>query len=1066
MTRKFLLVCTIAVFSLGGACYAQSNGAISGVVQDASGSVVPGAQIQITNELTGLRWDTESDPAGRFNVSRLPIGEYNLRATKTGFKQFSTERFRLDADQQRSVEVSLSVGTAAEAITVTGSVSQVETVGGTLRQVVDEKRITELPLNGRNPVQLVLLIPGAVPAPAAIGVGSNAGIAVNGARGTSTNYMLDGGDNNDPQEGVSAVTPNPDALEEFSVLTNNFSAEYGRNAGAIVNAVTKSGTNRLHGSLYEFVRNDAFDARNFFAVSKGKLRRNQFGGSLGGPMIRNKAFFFASYEGVRERQGQTFSSLVVPTERERGGDFSESALKPRDPLTNQPFASGIIPQDRFDPAALKFLSLLQVPLPNSSGNRYIFNRPQNLDSNQFLGRGDYSISQSQRLTGRAFKTSSKELNTAGLPVLQSGVGFDTWNVSGQHTSTFTPALLGVGQYTWNKSELDRGPLPVGGGDGVSFQDLGIRVNRAGEDALGKTLVPQYRGQVNGYWNLNQDNLVVIDRGTHQTSYAITYSRGAHLLKIGGEYRFTKSDRVTANQVDPQFTFNGQITGNPFADFLMGRPFNMTQGSVRVNRIRSQAYNLYFQDEWRVHRDLSFTLGLRYEPFNPYYSADDELTVFRPGRQSTMFPSAPAGLLYVGDEGVPRGGADADLNNLAPRVSFAWSPFGSRKTSIRAAYGIFYDVLGFHRMSHFVNSPPYSLQVTVNTPQSLSDPYGGQENPFPYAPPSTSKERAAYQFFRPVTVGLSVNPDQAAPYVQQWNLNVQRELARDYMLTVAYVGTKGTRLPIRNELNPAVFRPGATAGNTNARRIYAPNYASIIDYQTVINSTYNALQTTLNKRLSNGFTLLASYTFSKSIDGGSLEADNFNGQNPLNLAADKGLSDFDIRQRFVASFLYEVPGPKSGWGRWVLGGWQTNGIFSAQTGSPFTVVSGQDRALAGTGAQRADLVGIPHLEGSRSRSEQTAMYFDPSAFALPALGTYGNAGRNQMIGPGRWNLDLALFKGFTIREDMKVNFRWEMFNALNHANMNNPRNNISAANAGRIDSTSDPRIMQFGLRLAF
>jgi hypothetical protein len=281
-----------------------------------------------------------------------------------------------------------------------------------------------------------------------------------------------------------------------------------------------------------------------------------------------------------------------------------------------------------------------------------------------------------------------------------------------------------------------------------------------------------------------------------------------------------------------------------------------------------------------------------------------------------------------------------------------------------------------------------------------------------------------------------------------------------------VGSKGTRLPIRNELNPAVFRTGATAGNTNARRIYAPDFASIIDYQTVINSTYNSLQTTLNKRFSNGFTLLASYTYSKSIDGGSLEVDGFNGQDPLNLAADKALSDFDIRHRFVASFLYQVPGPTSGWSKWILGGWQTNGIFTAQSGSPFTVTSGQDRALAGTGTQRANLVGDPHLDPNRSRSELIAQYFDPAAFALPALGTYGNAGRNLLLGPGRWNLDFALFKGFVIRENTNLNFRWEMFNALNHANLNNPRNNISAANPGRIDSASDARVMQFGLRLAF
>jgi outer membrane receptor protein involved in Fe transport len=1045
--------------------WAQSNAAVSGVVQDSSGAVVPGAQIQVTNQLTGLVFSGASDDAGRFTIQRLPVGEYKLTARKDGFQQFVTEAFRLDADQTRSITVTLAIGNAAEAITVTGAVAQVDTVSGTIRQVVDERRITELPLNGRNPVQLVLLVPGAVSSNTN-GLSANNGISVNGARGTSTNYMLDGGDNNDPQEGGSAVTPNPDALEEFSVLTNNFGAEYGRNGGAVVNAVTKSGTNQFHGSLFEFVRNDRLDARNFFALSKGKLRRNQYGGSFGGPVIRNKAFFFGSYEGVKQRQGETFSSLVVPTALERRGDFSASTQKPRDPDTNQPFPNAMIPASRFDPAALKFMDLLQVPLPNASGNRFIFNRPNDQDTGQYLARGDYSLSQSQRLTGRMFETSSTEFLTAGLPVLTSDVKFDTWNVGGQHTWTITPSLLGVGQYTWNQSIIDRGPLPVGSGAGVSFQDLGVRVNRGGADALGKELVPHYRGQVNGYWNLNQDNLVRIDRGSHQASYAVTYNRGAHLLKMGGEYRMTKSDRVTANGIDPQFTFNGQISGNAFSDFLIGRPFNMTQGSVRINRIRSETYNLYFEDEWKARRDLSLTFGVRYEPLFPYHSADDELTAFRPGQQSTVYPSAPVGLVYAGDQGISRGGTRNDMNNLAPRIGLAWSPFGSKKTSVRAAYGVFYDVMKFHQVSHFVNSPPYSLQITLNTPRSFSDPYAGQVNPFPYAPPATDAERARYTFLRPVTIGLSPNADQAAPYIQQWNLNIQRELAQDHVLTVAYVGTKGTRLPLRNELNPAIFRAGATAGNINARRIYGPDFASIIDYQTVINSTYNALQITMNKRLSNGFTLLAGYTYSRSIDGSSLEVDGFNGQDPRNLRADRGLSDFDLRQRLISSFLYELPGPKSGFANWFLGGWQTNGILNIQAGSAFTVTSGQDRALAGVGTQRPNLVGNPNVDTSRSRDELLARYFDPTAFALPALGEYGNLGRNTMVGPGRWNLDFALFKGFAIRESMKLHFRWEMFNAFNHANLGNPRSNISAAEPGRIDSTSSGRVMQLGLRLVF
>jgi len=441
-------------------------------------------------------------------------------------------------------------------------------------------------------------------------------------------------------------------------------------------------------------------------------------------------------------------------------------------------------------------------------------------------------------------------------------------------------------------------------------------------------------------------------------------------------------------------------------------------------------------------------------------------VFRPGQQSTVYPSAPNGLLYVGDAGVQRGGTDTDWNNLAPRASLAWRPRGSTKTSVRVGYGIFYDTPRFHMLSHFVNSPPFSYQTTINQPASFSDPYRGVVNPFPYSPPATDAERAAYRFLLPVTVGLSIDPDLATAYLQQWNVNVQRELAADFTVTAAYIGSKGTKLPMRTESNPALFAPGATTGNINARRIFAPTYQSILNYQSIVNSSYNSLQLTLNKRFSKGYTILASYTFGRSLDMSSLEVDGFNGQNPLNIGADKGLSDYDVRQRFVASFLWELPGPTTGFAKWIIGGWQANGIVSAQSGTPINIVSGSDRALQGTGTQRANLVGDPYLPSGRSRDEQMAAYFNASAFAIPALGTFGNFGRNVLIGPGSYILDFALFKAFRFTERKELQFRWEMFNALNHANLNNPRSNIGAVRPGQIDGTSGPRIMQMGLRFVF
>jgi outer membrane receptor protein involved in Fe transport len=1061
-----LWVSRIPVFScvlmLPAVVLGQSTGQIAGTVEDRSAAVVTGAEVRAINQRTGIEWSARSDDAGRFSFPRLPIGEYRVEANKNGFRRFVSEVFRLDADQNRQVAVRLDLGQVTESVTVTGSVTHVETVGGTLKEVVDEKRISELPLNGRNPVQLILLVPGVVTGPGSIGLEQNQSLSVNGARAISNNYLLDGGDNNDPQRNTPAIVPNPDALEEFSVLTNNFGAEYGRSTGGIVNAVTKSGTNQFHGSAWEFLRNDRLDARAFFGISKGKLRRNQFGGAFGGPVIRNRTFFFGSYEGTRQRQAATFSSLVVPTAAERSGDFAASRQRPRDPVTNQPFPDARIPASRFDPAAVNFLNEL-VPLPNAPAGGHIFNRPNNSDRDQFMGRVDHTLTANQRITGRLFRNKDAEFLTAGLPKLQSDVKFDNWNITGQHTWTLSPALLAVGKFTFGQTIIDRGPLPAQGSKGViSYQSLGVNVTPGAPESLIK-LVPHFRGQVTGFWNMAQDNFVRIDRQTHQATYDVTYTRGAHLMKFGVEGRWSLSDRITGNLVDPQFNFTGIITGNSFADFLIGRPANFSQGSLRLNAIRGHAYALYLQDDWKATKNLTFSLGVRWEPYLPFFSRDDELSVFRAGEKSRIFPNAPVGLVYAGDPGVPRGGAGVDWDNLGPRVSLAWRPFGNQKTSIRAAYGIFFDTPPFHELSQFVQTPPYSLQVRVDGPRSFSDPYGGRVNPFPFQTPETPEARARYQYILPVLVGRSVDADTVAGYNQQWNFNLQREVLRDFILTAAYVGAKATHLPLVRNLNPALFRAGAALGNVDARRIYQ-GFSNIENWESSAFSTYHAAQFSVNKRFTKGYTVLAHYTLGKTIDLAATDVAPV--QNPLFLHPDKALSDFDLRQRFVSSFLWELPSPKSGFSKWVTGGWQTNGIFHIQSGLPFNVVNGQDIALSGTGTQRPNLVGTPFLDTGRPRSQLLERYFDPAAFARPTTGSFGNSGRNLMIGPGSWNLDFALFKRFAITESRELQFRWEMFNSLNHANLSNPDANISSPRVGRILSTSAARIMQFGLRLKF
>lgn len=1035
--------------------FGQSVAEIRGNAQDETGAIVPGVTVTVVNELTGVQRLAVSDSGGRFNFPRLPVGSYRLVATLDGFRQFVTSNVRLNVEDIRQVNVVMAVGEFSDVVTVSGAAMEVQTVGANLSATVDEKRIRELPLDGRDPLQLQLLLPGAVE-----GTGSNrsaqqAPIAIHGLRGISNNYMLDGGDNNDPLMGVAAVVPNPDALEEFTVQTSNFSAEFGRNMGAVINAVTKSGTNRLQGSVYNFVRNDAFDAKNFFALEKGKLRRNHFGSTLGGPVIRDRTFFFAAYQGLRERTGVTRSGLIVPTEAERAGDFSQSRRKPRDPVTRQFFPDHQIPASRFDPASVNALRIL-VPLPNQPTGQHVYNAPLEIDGNQLMGRIDHNLNSQQRLFGRVFHDTNGQVNTGGLPIIRNFIDYTTVNAAVNHAHTIGPRLVNSVQFTFSQTRFDVGALPLPGD--VSHQSLGVKINRSGEHPFGDPLGPLLGISVSDYFSTGQESVQPRNRFTYHLKQDLAYSRSGHVLKLGGEYRWTRKFRVQATAIDGTFDFNGQESGDAFADFLLGRASAMTHGSVRQNNGRTHAFSLYMQDDWQVRPNITLSTGLRWDPFLAFYEVNQPTPVLRPGRQSELFPLAPQGLLFAGDPGVPRGGHPAKWNNYAPRLGVAWSP--NRRTSVRGGYGLFYDASRyFQGPSSITFSAPYSLTNTINRVQ-FSDPYAGLQNPFPYRPPQTQAERDNYTFFRPVRAE-SVAENKGGGYSHQWNVNVQREVGANLILTAAYVGTAGRKMPIRREINPAVFGPGATLANRQQRRIL-PEFQSIMSMDPVGESLYHGLELSANKRFSRGYTLSGNYTWGKALDNAS--NDTGGGQDPLNLRDSWGLADTHIGHRAVTSFLWELPSPEHGLARAVLGDWQFNGIVTFSSGSTFTVASGRDTMRSFINS-RADLVGDPHLPTNRSRADLIERYFDPTAFAVPAEGTLGNTARNFMIGPGFKKADLSLFRNFEIK-GARLQFRVEAFNAFNNVNLNNPVSNISSGTVGRITSAGAARVMQFGLRMTF
>ena len=1037
---------------------AQSTAEIRGTVQDQSGGVVPGATVTAINEQTGLERATQSDSGGRFNLPRLPVGNYRVEVKVDGFRPFATTPFRLNVEDIRQITAVMAIGALEEGVTVTGQAAVVETVGGTLSEIVDERRIQELPLNGRDPLQLQLLLPGVVTGPTSTAMWQQPGISVNGLRGISNNYMLDSGDNNDVLGGTAAIVPNPDALEEFTVQTSNFSAEYGRNMGAVINAVTKSGTNRLRGTGYDFVRNDAMDAKQFFAVEKGILRRSQYGGTLGGPISRDRMFFFAAYEGLRLRQGESRSGLRVPTAAERNGDFSQSSIKPIDPLTRQPFPNNQIPRERFDPAIIKFMDTF-IPLPNASDGRHIYNAPLTKDGWQVMGRVDTQLTDRQRIFGRMFYDSNELVNTNGLPILHSEVAYVTWNTAVNHTHILSTNLVTSSQFTYSETDLDRGPLPVG--DRINFQKLGVNVPLA---TLGTedSLVPLYRGGVSGYWNMNQDAWEPDDRPAVQFKNDTSYTRGGHVLKFGGEFRWSANNRTAGNCNDPCFDFTGAYTGNPLGDFMIGRAFSLQQFSVRYNKGRAKAFAGYIQDDWQVHPRLTLSMGVRWEPFIAFYEVDQPQPAFRPGEKSTLFPNAPLGLLYAGDAGVPRGGHPTKWANIAPRMAAAWRL--NDKTSLRTAYGIFHDTARFfHYPKTLVFTPPYSISRTTNDVQ-FSDPYRSAPNPYPYLPPASSAEYATYQYQLPVRV-TSYPDDFSGGFSQQWNVNLQRDLGGDLVVSAAYVGTKAEDLPTSRSINPAVFGPGATLANRQQRRLY-PQFEDIMSFDPIGVSEYHGMQLSVNKRFSRGYSVLANYTLSKARDNASND-DNFNGsaQDRLDPMDTWGLGNSDQRHRLVTSVLWELPSPQAGAGRVVLGGWQINGIMTLSAGTPFSVTTGRDTML-NFSTSRANVIKDPNLPTNRSQADTIDMYFDPTAFVIPADGTFGNTPRNFLIGPGSRNVDLSLFRTFTMRQNFRVQLRLESFNAFNFVNLNNPRSNIGSPNPGRIDTAGDARVMQVGLRMSF
>ena len=1047
----------LAFLGLSSSLYGQGNVTIYGTVTDPSGAAIVGARVTVTNDATQQSRDTVTAANGNFVVPDLPVSTYKLSVTANGFKTFVQDGVLVQVDENRRIPVQMAVGGTSESVTVAADVAQVETRNSALRQVVDSERIVELPLNGRNPLQLSYLVAGSSGStdPSG-GQALNSSVSIDGLRANSNNYALDGADNHDPFFNTPSSFPNPDALEEFSLQTSNYSAELGRNAGAAMNAVTRSGTNDLHGTLFEFLRNQDMDSRNFFANTISPYKRNQFGGTVGGPIRHDKTFFFGSYQGTRIVSDSGTQTPVVPTAAQRTGNLS--GLKNiKDPTTGQLFPNNIIPTSRISTFATNFMNDF-VPMPNAPNNIFTFPTASTTVDDQAVVKIDHQLTANNHLSGRLLyerNNTNQVPDATDVPGFWAIIDYSMWNVAINDIHIFSPHF--VNQFTFGFNDIVRNQLPHVASQ-VSLGDLGAGFIRAAPGPIA------YDTVVSGYFDAFSRYLLNQYRKGFQYTDAVNWSLGAHTLKFGVDVRQDICDQSQSFQTDAAVTFTANYTGLALADFLLGRENTFTEGSPNGGSPRTVEFAGYIQDDWKFSKRLTLNIGLRWDPWLPFSDALNHLAQFRPGQQSTVYPTAPVGTVFPGDAGVSSTTMHSQLNNWAPRVGFAYDLRGDGKSSLRGGYGIFYSDIREQGPNNISSDEPYALSLAVSQPTGgITNPYVDTGNPFPFMPPASGQNQN-FKFVLPLTTLSEWDPSFRNAIVQQWNLSFQQQLFSDWIVTAAYAGSNGNHLFLTNQLNPTVFgKPGA---NANAQRVYAPYYSSIVDIISTGQSNYNALQLSANKRFHHGLTILLNYTFSKSIDEGS--NDSSAPVDPYNIRMDRAVSDFNLPHKFVGSFVWDLPGSSlhNRAGRFLAGGWEINGIVTLQSGLPFTVTSGVNNSGTGIGSDRANVVGDWHITSSQTTAQMLRQYFNTAAFVVNTPGTFGSAGRNILIGPHMYNLDFGLMRNFAIRERYKVQFRAESFNLFNHANFNNPNANVSAATFGTINAAGAPRVMQLALKLLF
>jgi hypothetical protein len=1190
--------------------WAGTGGSVSGTVKDATGAVIPDAIVSATNVTTGVQDQVATNGRGFYSFPELPVGLYTMAIKKTGFKLSQHTAVTIATNSTLTIDAVLEVGKTSDAVTVIDNAVRAETSDTQMGDVITSTKMAEVPLNGRSYTDLLALQPGVVPATSLtsntqqdVGVsalspsgGLNPGtISINGQREFSNSFTVNGSDAEEDVNAGTAIIPNLDSVAEFRILTSNFDAEYGGHSGGQINVVTKSGTNSYHGDAFEFLRNTSLDARNFFSPARGTFDQNQFGGTFGGPIQKNKTFFFADYQGTRLTQGVDTGQIPIPSSQDRTGNLSDLAssftsgvdangtpiasvvngtylagvvLGPQlgylvdsaepyyftasminpatinpttgvgtpfgyncttpDPATGCVFPNATIPQKAWSAPAMNLLQY--IPAPNVGTNQFA-----TAAYNQTLrdDKGAYRLDHNSRwgMLSAYYFLDDYRLNNP-YPVAQSGASVPGFNalylgraqlLSLGDTKTLGSATVNEFHFTYMRDHNDLGK-PVGG-VGVSLASQGFDTGVGTPGIV--PLNPAGEGVENIVFNAfsigtNANELKQVNN-TFQWIDNFSKLAGLHTLKFGLEFHYDQVNTNAIAQFNGNFLFTGSETGSDFADFLLGLPSQYNQSQLQPFYGRNKFWGLYAQDGWRLRPNLTLNYGLRWDRIEPWYEKNNGISTFEAGRQSVVFPGAPAGILFPTDPGIPRTLAPPGNRDFSPRVGLAYSPAAREdsvlgkilgdpgKTSVRAGFGMYYTAIEALTVGILAGNPPFGITYSSPAPPLFATPFvtastgefPGQ--PFPVAlvtqkASSSHPNDVSWSQFEPISGIPAYAASNRIPYVEEYMLSVQRQLGANTVISASYVGTQSHRLLVMEEANPGdpalclslsqpsdVASTSPTCGPFGESNVFTTasghvingtrgplgfNFGSDTNQTTIGKSNYNSLQLSLRHN-SRRLELAAGYTYGKSLD----ESSNLGEEvNPINPALSYALSSFDLKHNFVVSYDYKLPFESLFHisNRWTQG-WEVSGITHFSSGLPVTLVNYGDNSLLGAepnginnyGIDEPDYSGAPLHLNNNPRNGQP--YFDVSQFSENALGTPGTAKRRFFHGPGMDNFDMALLKNLPLTESKSLQFRVEAFNVFNHAQFFGPQSvdgNIGSSTFGQVVSASPPRLIQLGAKFFF